>query len=455
MRDYVLTAFVFGLVPVCLIRPWLGFVAWYWLGLMNPHRLTWDFAYTMPFAALIGGATLVGMCFARDRRPIAWNTDLALVAVLLVYFTFTTLFAWAPAFAWPQLEKVFKIILMTFFATMFVYGKDRITVMMYTIALSIGFYGFKGAVFVLNTGGAGQVKGPEGSFLDGNTFVGLAMNMVLPLILYLARGADRKWVKRGLYALFGMTIISIIFTTSRGAYLGLGAILPLMFLGARKKWLALFVVVPALIGAQFLPDRIFERAETIEKYEQDGSANQRLQSWTVAWNLAKDHPFTGAGFEFEYAPNDQRWLDYGSRQYDWAISHSSAAHSIYFQVLGQHGFVAFVLFVALLLGTLRRLQGIRRMASDREGWQWAASYATALQIGLVAYMVSGAFLSSAYFDLLYLYVAMAAILARELEWRGSSTPTGYSAGTPTADGVNPQSGDIRTKERPGGPKSSN
>ena len=53
MRDYVLTAFVFGMVPFCVARPWIGILMWYWLGLMSPHRLTWSFAYTMPFAMVI------------------------------------------------------------------------------------------------------------------------------------------------------------------------------------------------------------------------------------------------------------------------------------------------------------------------------------------------------------------------------------------------------------------
>ena len=419
MRDYVLTFVIFALVPVCLVRPWLGFITWYWLGLMNPHRLTWGFAYSMPFAACVGGATLIGMVFARDRKPIAWNREMALMVILLFYFTFTTFFAWAPDNAWPELEKVAKIFIMTLLMTTLIYGKRRIMAMLFTIALSIGFYGLKGAIFVVNTGGAGQVKGPEGSFLDGNTFIGLALNMVLPLLLYLGRAEKRRWMKILLYVMFATSIVSIIFTTSRGAYLGLGAILPLMFLRARSKWLALIVLVPALVAVQFLPNRIFHRAELIENYEQDGSANQRLQSWTVAWNVALSHPLTGAGFEFEYAPDEKRWLSYGDRKYDWAIKGSSAAHSIYFQVLGQHGIVAFALFLMLLLGTQLRLRRIRKIASERDDQAWIASFAGALQIALVGYMISGAFLSSAYFDLAYLFYAMAAVFERELRTVGA------------------------------------
>jgi hypothetical protein len=44
---------------------------------MNPHRLTWDFAYSMPFAGLDRGATLVGAVFAKDRKPLPWNVSLS------------------------------------------------------------------------------------------------------------------------------------------------------------------------------------------------------------------------------------------------------------------------------------------------------------------------------------------------------------------------------------------
>ena len=187
MRDYFLTLFVFAMVPVCVARPWIGILMWYWLGLMNPHRLTWDFAYTMPFAMAIGLATLFGALFARDRRPIPWQREMVLLVILFAYFCFTTLFAWVPSFAWIALEKLAKIVFMTFVATMFIYGKQRIRALMLVMVFSIGYYGIKGGVWSIMTGGAEQVLGPEGSFIEGNTFIALALNMVIPVMVALAQ----------------------------------------------------------------------------------------------------------------------------------------------------------------------------------------------------------------------------------------------------------------------------
>jgi putative inorganic carbon (HCO3(-)) transporter len=414
VRDYVLTAFIVAILPACFFRPWLGIVAWFWFGLMNPHRQTWDFAVSMPFASLIGGATLLGMLVARDRRPIPWNRELVLIAVLMVYFSLTSMVAWAPDFAWMQWLKVFKIVLMTVLATMFIYGKERIRLLMLTIVFSIGFYGVKSFFWVLRSGGLNRVEGPAGTFMDGNTFLGLAFNMVIPLMIFMAREEQKPWLKRTLYVMAAMTVLSTIFTYSRGAFIGLALIIPLMYLRSQQKVLAACILIPAMLAAPFvLPDQISERADLIENYEGDKSAIQRLQSWAVAWNIAKDRPLTGAGFEFEYG-DPVRWYAYAEQKYLWATTYPRAAHSIYFQVLGQHGIVAALLYMGLLLGTLASLGRSKTFASTRSELSWIAIYSSGMQIAIVGYMVSGAFLSSAYFDLGWLFFALSAVLAREI-----------------------------------------
>jgi putative inorganic carbon (HCO3(-)) transporter len=418
MRDYFLTLFVFAMVPVCVARPWIGILMWYWLGLMNPHRLTWDFAYTMPFAMAIGLATLFGALFARDRRPIPWQREMVLLVILFAYFCFTTLFAWVPSFAWIALEKLAKIVFMTFVATMFIYGKQRIRALMLVMVFSIGYYGIKGGVWSIMTGGAEQVLGPEGSFIEGNTFIALALNMVIPVMVALAQDEAKRWLRYVLYGSAGLCVIGSFFTYSRGGWLGLAVILSLMLLHVRWKarFVLVFLMLVVGIGAHsLLPEKVFTRADTIENYEEDCSANQRLMAWTVNWNVAKTYPLTGAGFSFEET-GDPRWLTFGDEKYMacFGDAPSSSAHSIYFQMMGQHGFVAFFLYVLLLVLIQLKLTRLRREAKQRPGLEWVGWYAGGVQIGLFGYLISGAFLSSAYFDLAWLYFALTCVLAREL-----------------------------------------
>jgi putative inorganic carbon (HCO3(-)) transporter len=435
VRDYVLTALIFSLVPVCFARPWIGILTWYWIGLMNPHRLTWDFAYNMPFAMIVGGATLLGAIAARDRRPIPWDRELILTAVLLAYFAFTTFFAWAPTDAWQQLIKVSKIILMTFVTTMFIYGKVRIRYLMLVVVGSIGYYGFKGGLWSLMTGGKEQVLGPAGSFIEGNTFISLALNMVIPLLIVVGREEQNRWLRRFLYLTAGLSAIASFFTYSRGGWLGLAVVTFFILFQLKNTQRVLLVSVLAavfLAAHSLLPERVFIRADTLENYQEDCSANQRLMAWTVNWNVATTYPVTGAGFDFESA-NDGRWLTFGDSKYQGCFrdATSSSAHSIYFQILGHHGFVAFFIFIMLILSVQLKLFRIRHEAKKRPDIKWIGSYATGLQVGLAGYLVSGAFLSSAYFDLPWLYYALTVILWRELASEASELPASANPTTLT------------------------
>jgi probable O-glycosylation ligase (exosortase A-associated) len=112
------------------------------------------------------------------------------------------------------------------------------------------------------------------------------------------------------------------------------------------------------------------------------------------FNIARDR-FWGGGFDIYNADVLSRYKD----SPDTALVR--AAHSIYFQVLGEHGFVGLALFLtfwALVWGTAA---GVKRRARGDPQTQWAAQLADMCQVSLVGYGVGGAFLSLAYFDLPY------------------------------------------------------
>jgi probable O-glycosylation ligase (exosortase A-associated) len=418
MRDIALAAIFVVLVPMCFWRPWIGILVWTWVGMMNPHRYSWGWFYDVPIAQFVALATLGGLLATKDRKPMVWTSEMVLVAVLFGYFTFTTLVAWVPSEAWFLWEKFAKILLMTFIVPIVIYGKDRIRYLLLVTALSIGFFGIKGGIWVIATGGSNMVLGPRGgTFISTNTFIGLAFLMIVPLLVALARTESNRWARRGLYVAAALNTLCIPFTYSRGALVGLAVVAPLMFLRSRAKILLLLVALLAVrYGEPLLPDRLVQRTSTIQTYEEDSSAMLRLQAWGVNYNIAKERPFTGGGFNLEYI-SDERWLSYANflvGDGDPSINYARSAHSSYFQVMGSHGFVALGLFIALLLSMLLRLQSIKSRAERMRDGGDLAQYASALQLGTVGFCVSGAFINAAYFDLFYLFVALTAVLWREV-----------------------------------------
>lgn len=427
MRDLVLFIIVVGLVPVILMRPWTGILAWFWSGLMTPHLLTWGFMKTFPIAVVFGGATLAAVFIAKDRKPLPVTREMVMMWILVAYTAMTSFFAVNSSGAWEFWMHLMKILIVTFITPMLVFGQRRIILLLLVITFSIGFYGFKGGIFSITTGGAHMVLGPTGSYLSGNTYIGLAMIMVLPLILVSARMFYERWedfdstllqrfsrpIGLGIYGGFWLTALAILVTYSRGALLGLLAIAPFLFLRMRKKWLVVITAVFAItVVGVTVPDKLMARWQTIETYEEDTSAMQRVQSWGVNWNMAVERPIRGMGFRFGSMGYDW-WINYANFEGGWR--HVLSPHSIYFSLLGQHGFGGLAVFLLLVGFTFLTLNRIRRTAQHDVGQRWLSEYAWAIQVGLIGYLAAGTFLDVAYFSLLYAFVALAIIMRRELE----------------------------------------
>ncbi|HEU4622580.1 MAG TPA: putative O-glycosylation ligase, exosortase A system-associated [Burkholderiaceae bacterium] len=417
MRDLVILASIIGLVPFILRHAWIGVLAWTWIGLMNPHLYSWRSA-SFPVAMVIGGSTLLSLLYSKDKRGVAMSGPIVLMGVLLLFFTIKTPFAWNQPEAWWQWDKVFKIYLMTFVTTMLIYGEKRIHALVLTIIVSLGFYGVKGGLFTLATGGSYRVEAPEGSFIGGNTQLGLALVMLLPLYLAFSQVTRYKWVRLGCWGAFWLSMVAIVFTYSRGALIGLASVSIPLWLMTKRRVLALIVAIPAIAaGFSFAPDKLINRAGTIGTYEQDLSAMQRIQAWSVARNIAIENPVLGAGFNLDYMPYST-WITYSDPEFYGPGFHLvRAAHSVYFQMLGEHGFMGLGLYAIMVLCTYITLNRTRVLARRDPQLFWAGRYAAALMASILGFLTAGAFLSLAYFDLLYVYVALAAILRREVAER--------------------------------------
>jgi O-antigen ligase len=94
------------------------------------------------------------------------------------------------------------------------------------------------------------------------------------------------------------------------------------------------------------------------------------------------------------------------------------AHSIYFQILGEHGFVGLALYLGLGLATWLSARSIARRAMLHDDLaSWMPLLARMVQVSLVGFAAGGTFLSLGYLDLpLYIIgfvVLSSAILKRQ------------------------------------------
>ena len=400
MRDIALVAFYLGCIPFMLRRPALGVIMWVWLSVMNPHRLAYGFAYDLQFAALTVGITFFALLVTKEERRMTWSPPVVMLALFTVWICIASLFPFHPGGGYAMWSRVMKIFLMTFVAVYVIHSKKQIHWLVWIVVFSLGFYGFKGGLFTLLTGGSYLVWGPAGSFIEGNNEVALAFVMTIPLMRYVQLGLRKPWQRWGMTAVMALTALAAIGSHSRGALLAIAAMSTFLWWKSRNKFvMGIALAAAAIVMVSFMPPEWLERMQTIESYNQDASALGRINAWWMAFNMAKDR-FFGGGFDIydfdvfaRYAPNP---LDV------------HAAHSIYFQVLAEHGFVGLLLFVGIGATTWMSASDAKRKAKGIAELAWVGPLVDMVKVSMVGYAVGGAFLSLAYFDVPY-YVMVIAV----------------------------------------------
>jgi probable O-glycosylation ligase (exosortase A-associated) len=138
----------------------------------------------------------------------------------------------------------------------------------------------------------------------------------------------------------------------------------------------------------------------------------RINSWHVAWETAK-HYFFGGGMSYQH--------EFLFQQYGPYENTVRAAHSIYFEILGNHGFIGLFLYLMLGVSTYRAAAWLRKNAREIPQAKWAADLGAMAQVSLVGFAVGGAFLSLSYFDLPYDIMVMVVLAKKWVETRAWET----------------------------------
>src|SRR5688500_16351345 len=134
MRDVILTAFICGSLPFIVWRPAIGVFLWVWVSVMNPHRLTYGFAYDFAFAQLIAIATLIGLVFSGQPKRLPVTPVTAALFAMLLWMNVTTLFALDTAASLPMWERVMKIQIMVFVTLALLHTRQHIHTLMWILA---------------------------------------------------------------------------------------------------------------------------------------------------------------------------------------------------------------------------------------------------------------------------------------------------------------------------------
>ena len=176
MRDLFLVAAI-GIGLILTLRyPFVGVLIWEWLTLGNPHQETYGFARSLPLNLLVVGATLLSWLASEEPKKISHNSITKLFLVFLLWMTFNSIFAFNPDWSWPYWDRTWRVFALAFFMAAMATNRARIDAIIWVAAISLMYYGVKGGIFTVMTGGQFHVLGPPSTIIADNNQLALAIH---------------------------------------------------------------------------------------------------------------------------------------------------------------------------------------------------------------------------------------------------------------------------------------
>jgi probable O-glycosylation ligase (exosortase A-associated) len=410
MRDTLLLAAVSIASLFALRRPSFGLLTFAFLGFVAPQSFTYGFGRTFPFSQMMAASTIAGLFFSSERKTVVMHRETLLLILLWAFFGVSTISALYPGEAAEQFLLVSKVLLMTVVATLVINTEERLNSLIRIVGYSLGFYGLKGGLFAILSGGALIVWGPEDSFLYANNSIGLGLAMNIPILLYLLKiekSSQLRWLLRSMIL---FTYPAVVCTYSRGAWLGIGVVTIMSLFKSRKKLIAIGLVSVGMLAFQVVSpritsDRLQERYDSLVNYQDDASAQSRFWNWEFCKRVGLARPLSGGGF------NLYRLESYANFYPDFLTRWPGkvwSCHNSWLSLFAEHGVPGFVIWFTLLIATLMTLQRIRAYGRHT-GKVHLLNFVAMVQNSLLAYFVVGTFIDAAYFDIFYYFIAFTII----------------------------------------------
>ncbi|REL33979.1 putative O-glycosylation ligase, exosortase A system-associated [Thalassotalea euphylliae] len=420
MRDLLLVVFLFVAIFYSFKRPVAGVAAWMWIALMAPTE--WAFGFSQTFRMNLTIVLFVALSyFIWKEKP---KVKFTAVHFWVFFFCFWMLVSSVlhqrvdSSYVWFKYIEFIKVIVLFSFISLTVKTKKDIDTIVWAIVLGLSAYSAMEGVKFLLSAGSHRIVGRSGILADRNDLA-VAINMSIPLVLYLWSVTTDKKLRLGLLGIAGLCAVAIVGTYSRGGFIGLSILAFAMWLRSEKKAIFLIIglmAIPVLYATA--PAEWKDRQATIETASaEDGSFIGRLWAWKIATLIAIDNPITGGGFKATTDP--LLWRTYADETPNFGPIETppippelrpKAAHNIYFQVLASAGFAGLTIFLLMLLtGYLKALSIARKAA--KENIEWRKNLANAISLSLVGYGITGLNVSLAYFELVYAMLALLCVLS--------------------------------------------
>lgn len=445
MRDL----FLLALLPIMLYtmakRPFIALGMWVWTALFFPNGWVYGLASNIRYNLLFSVIAILGYLVMKNKPKLHFGGLGALVLTFFLWTTVSTILGIGnPEVQWEIWTRFTKIIALFVFVLLIVQKKLHVDFMLWCVVLSVGFYANLETLKFIASGGGHMIEGMHGHVLGDRNELAVAFVMTLPICFYLLGeyGKSSRIVKAGLLVTIALLAVAVVGTQSRGGFIALLALGGYLFFKSEHKGLlAVMIVILGVAVTQLASNEWFDRIGTIETANEDASFMSRVVSWKLSFIMAVRHPLFGGGFKaLEYLPV---WVDLSRDfySYSWFYTgetlpqehYARAAHSVYFQVLGDHGFFGLGLYLSFLLSAFFKAGKLARAARKTMAPAWLQTLPSMLQLSIFSFALGGAALSFAYFDLIFALIGLVIVLESRILPAVTTQPvTGSKASVHTA-----------------------
>ncbi len=409
MSDLIILSVIIAFFVLGLTRPYIAFAGYLWMDMVVPQNILFGFLAGKPLSMVMAVLCFLSLAFNFNRLTSPKVTAVPFYfAAFLAWITITTFFiAYYPTFAYIKWDWAFKSLLMAFLMMFVIKERDHLDTILWVLFFSINFYVLSAGLKTLGGGGgygARLIVGSGNSGWGESSTLAMLVLFNLPLGTHLMRhmsffsdGFKKPFLWYGLGAL---TLLAMIGTTARTAFIALAGYIGYRNVSFWRVLLVLpFVVFVGIALFPFLPMEFQERLLTLQDIQNESSAMGRVVVWLWTIDFVKDAPL-GGGFESYIAHKGIL-----GRYHESFINYHGvkAFHSVYFEVLGEQGFVGLFLFLSILYGTYRLNRQIMKTEA-KEGYHYSVAYCFNSMI--LIFCLGGLFIGVAYKPLIYYIVSM-------------------------------------------------
>lgn len=414
-------AVIIFLLPLAFKSGFVAYLLWVFATVFSPQLYLYGFMEGFRYVFVFAGVALLTLWMHKEKRPLSVGFDGTSILLLLFvsHAIISSIFALQPnPLVLFRIDVFLKGMVLAVAAPYFLTSRWKIHLTLIVIVAGLGFHAVLDGLKVIASGGGHNTYGISNSTLSDNNLYALGIVMLLPLILYLVKYSGGRLAKLASLGTFVLCVLTVVGSNSRGAFLALAILGVWYWITSSRKMISALVIAFAFVGViQIAPERWFDRIETIKTAGEDESFLGRVAAWKVSLNIANDHPLLGGGFQA--VQTQWIWNRYKDTPnlipIDVPEMTAKAAHSNYFQVLGDLGYVGLLLFIALMASAFVTRWKIQRLAStEKTNSAWATDLATSINLSVVAFMAGGAGVSLAYFELAYLMIMIQCSVRRIL-----------------------------------------